>query len=1158
MGSQVRLALALCVAAMATRTGATEFFVARDGDDAQTGLSRPAAFRTIARGVKALGPGDTLTVGPGVWREEVFVERSGTPQRPITLRAEIPGRTELVGSVRLVDWTPVAGRPGVFRSRLDRPTWLVYEKDTDTEYRETAGLAFCEDQAGSFYYAPGERVLYVHPSDGLGMAHHVVDACVLDHGIASRTTAQPEAHTPRRVGLVIEGFLVRDYQRYGIFIHNADDCLVRNCVVHHCRRGIFFYSALRSRITGCEAFSCADRFNREQGTLGIMGYVFDCRLDHNIAHHTRQYGIRFYGGFYCIAMTDNLAYACDVGLHVKGQRFELPQATVLARFSDEGRPRLAPDAPFVFSHNIAHRATGSAGAIPNFCDYRHNVSEKPSAGMAKSRSANIEFDTPQVAQGGFADPAWHDFRLQSDSPWRKKGPAGTDPGPLGYQNNVFYVSPGGDEAADGTSTARAWRTLRHAIARLRAGQTLYLLPGVYRESIALDRLVADKTPTLLRAHGREGAVIDAAGAPAAIAINGCQGLRLGGIRVRNAAGCGVRVQDSGDVRIEENEIIDHRGDGVQVVGASTDVRLLSNTIVCNAGAGVKLGPEAADTWVVNNILRDNAVGIDYASPAPSGYFGDYNNQNGPRRSPPGAHDCDLAPGFIDLSVRDLRLQRTSLCRGRGYLCQAIGTGRIEPASPQSIRFTDVRVVGVTRTSADLAWSVTGGRATMLVVYGTDKDRLEQRMVRDIGYWYQERHAMTLAGLKPATRYYFRVGCRTLLDGPAPFHSYRYAWPERTPEGEADYYATLRKRDTFGSETFSFVTLQSDVAEGRQLHVDLRGDDAAPGTADRPLRTIARAAALAGPGDRVLVREGTYYEILRPARSGLPGRPVVFEAASGQRVEINGTRELLPFGVLLRDRRHIVVRGFVFSAQSEVDFQDGAFGQVAVIGSTDVRIEGCLFDGRMNYVNSILVHDSRDVAIDNCLFASHHAGLIAHDNPGTLRLTRSTFLGPTLGSVYAPRNRRLVIRNNLFAEQLFPKKKAQYKLKLPLIDQLDEDCNWYAFDPANDQRRIIDFMPPGRDPGAVTDLPERDTSRDRIGVKGDLAEWRSRYGQGRHSLVADVVWKNPAAVESARFRPRGFPDRFYPYPPLRREDLVPKALPPGAAAPIGADPCPTIP
>ncbi len=62
----------------------------------------------------------------------------------------------------------------------------------------------------------------------------------------------------------------------------------------------------------------------------------------------------------------------------------------------------------------------------------------------------------------------------------------------------------------------------------------------------------------------------------------------------------------------------------------------------------------------------------------------------------------------------------------------------------------------------------------------------------------------------------------------------------------------------------------------QNHPD--ADDGNPGTAERPLRTIGAAAERAEPGDRVLVRPGTYRECVRPARSGTgPDAMISYEA-----------------------------------------------------------------------------------------------------------------------------------------------------------------------------------------------------------------------------------------------------------------------------------------
>ena len=52
------------------------------------------------------------------------------------------------------------------------------------------------------------------------------------------------------------------------------------------------------------------------------------------------------------------------------------------------------------------------------------------------------------------------------------------------------------------------------------------------------------------------------------------------------------------------------------------------------------------------------------------------------------------------------------------------------------------------------------------------------------------------------------------------------------------------------------------------HVSMSGADRNPGTADAPFRTINRAAAIAAPGDTVLVHDGTYREWVDPQNGGL--------------------------------------------------------------------------------------------------------------------------------------------------------------------------------------------------------------------------------------------------------------------------------------------------
>jgi hypothetical protein len=77
-----------------------------------------------------------------------------------------------------------------------------------------------------------------------------------------------------------------------------------------------------------------------------------------------------------------------------------------------------------------------------------------------------------------------------------------------------------------------------------------------------------------------------------------------------------------------------------------------------------------------------------------------------------------------------------------------------------------------------------------------------------------------------------------------------------------------------------------------FHVDTTGSDTSDGSDDSPFRTINRAAAIAQPGDRVVVHGGEYREWVRPRRGGLSDlRRITYEAAAGEQVVIKGSERV---------------------------------------------------------------------------------------------------------------------------------------------------------------------------------------------------------------------------------------------------------------------------
>jgi hypothetical protein len=78
-----------------------------------------------------------------------------------------------------------------------------------------------------------------------------------------------------------------------------------------------------------------------------------------------------------------------------------------------------------------------------------------------------------------------------------------------HQPRVYFVSPEGSDTADGLSPSTAWKTVNHAADRVRAGDTVHLAGGVYRETVWLRATGDENRPIrFLGATGKERTIFD--------------------------------------------------------------------------------------------------------------------------------------------------------------------------------------------------------------------------------------------------------------------------------------------------------------------------------------------------------------------------------------------------------------------------------------------------------------------------------------------------------------------------------------------------------------------------------------------------------------------------------------------------------------------------
>ena len=108
MTSTLTRIIVSALALVTTIATAVEFYVAPNGNNTNPG-TKEKPFATIQAGVNQLQPGDTLLVRAGIYRETIVFPRSGTAEKPITVKP-YPGEKPVVtGCEPVAGWTKHKG-----------------------------------------------------------------------------------------------------------------------------------------------------------------------------------------------------------------------------------------------------------------------------------------------------------------------------------------------------------------------------------------------------------------------------------------------------------------------------------------------------------------------------------------------------------------------------------------------------------------------------------------------------------------------------------------------------------------------------------------------------------------------------------------------------------------------------------------------------------------------------------------------------------------------------------------------------------------------------------------------------------------------------------------------------------------------------------------
>jgi hypothetical protein len=206
---------------------------------------------------------------------------------------------------------------------------------------------------------------------------------------------------------------------------------------------------------------------------------------------------------------------------------------------------------------------------------------------------------------------------------------------------TFYVSPDGDDNADGLTPNGAWRTMRQACFSVQPGDTVLVAPGHYHHPIAPITSGLPEKRITFRRQGEGQAVIDGRGvlsalvllqdkhyvtidgfhldpgpnewlaAPRLVVLNGCRGVEIVNCRrwatsAGGGASSGIYATNCSDLRIEGNVICGARY-LLRIFGCR-DVLIKNNTLALKSVVAVQLGDSGLrnrGVRFVNNLLYEN-------------------------------------------------------------------------------------------------------------------------------------------------------------------------------------------------------------------------------------------------------------------------------------------------------------------------------------------------------------------------------------------------------------------------------------------------------------------------------------------------------------------------------------------------------------------------
>lgn len=200
----------------------------------------------------------------------------------------------------------------------------------------------------------------------------------------------------------------------------------------------------------------------------------------------------------------------------------------------------------------------------------------------------------------------------------------------------------------------------------------------------------------------------------------------------------------------------------------------------------------------------------------------------------------------------------------------------------------------------------------------------------------------------------------------------------------------------------------------RYYVAPAGSDTNPGSSGSPFRTLQKAAEVAGPGDTVVVRPGTYTggsRMVSLSRSGEPGNPITFLSERRWGAILDGRDQSLVAWYFDAGVGHIRVEGFEIRDLREhgFDFYGGGVHDITIVRNHVHHVGRNCTDTSNGRTGASIGAGASRVTFDGNVW--HHIGRFAPGEQGCTPKTEH-YKNHDHG-IYVENADRVTIKNNVF-------------------------------------------------------------------------------------------------------------------------------------------------